>query len=166
MSESFAEESCQEIRDNKKIYLSDGNLHELHDLIPLYFTPRTPTLFARKAEQNSLIFAEIESFVILDESISYAFSDGNATSHETRFAYDLKKLDQVNWDVIHANYWNNFVDGKRMRNAEFFIYPRIPRNRIDRFIVINNDSKKRAEDLAALWHASINIEVDKGYFFE
>jgi hypothetical protein len=165
LSDSFADPDCQDIRDRKEIYLTDGRLHKLHNLVPLYFTPKTPTLFRIREDQETLAFAEVESFVILDPQIEYAFCDGNATSHPTSFSYDLNKLDRIDWKVIRSNYWNDFPDGKRIRNAEFFIYPRIPLNRIARFIVFNAAAQAKAEDLANKCQMGINVIVDTACFF-
>lgn len=45
---SFADETVQRYRNKRVITLSNMEKHNLHDLVPLYLTPKTPTLYVRK----------------------------------------------------------------------------------------------------------------------
>ena len=44
-STSFAEIGVQERRDAINIALAEKNIYNIHDMVPLYLTPKTPTLF-------------------------------------------------------------------------------------------------------------------------
>mgnify|MGYP000323085569 FL=1 len=89
---SFAEESVQERRHNKTVELSDRSQVNLHDLVPLYFTPKTPTLFARKDIQSKIFFVEISVSLIYEEAQNFSFTDGNAGSDSTQFFRNLNDL--------------------------------------------------------------------------
>ena len=88
-STSFAEIGVQESRDAINIALADKKIYNIHDMVPLYLTPKTPTLFARKNIREQLFFSVIQSFILTDDQIEFVFSDGNAGSSSTRFFYSL-----------------------------------------------------------------------------
>ena len=105
---SFAEESVQNRRHARHVTLSDGVDVTVHELVPLYLTPRTPTLSARRSEQERLTFLDISADAICDPGIQFAFTDGNAGASDTSFYRNLNKLDKIPWNVIFADYWTNF----------------------------------------------------------
>ena len=162
---SFAEEGVQYKRDTKKIKLTDGNWYNIHDLVPLYLTPRTPTLYSRKNMQSNFFFCVVQSFLICSETTNFAFSDGNAASHATSFHYSLKKLNEIPWDVIRAKSWNEFPDGKRKRNSEFLIYPKVPVSRIWRFVVNNAKLKSKLESELNRFGLEKEVTINQRYFF-
>lgn len=162
---SFAEESVQNRRDPKIINLTGEISANLHDLVPLYLTSKTPTLSARREMQNDIFFAVIQSRLLFDDDIEYAFTDGNAASMDTKFYYSLNKLSEIPWSVIKAPYWNDFADGKRKRNAEFLIYPKISVERIDKILINNEQSKKYIDEVINRLKMNIKTECQPAYFF-
>ncbi len=162
---TFANPDVQDKRETKKIKLSNGKLYSVHDLVPLYLTPKTPTLYSRKKEQRDYFFIVVQSFVISDEEIEFAFSDGNVASKTTRLFSNLAELNKIPWEVINAKYWKNFEDGTRKRNAEFLIYPKIQINRFWRIVVNNNQLKDYIEKMLKDLNIDIEIRIDKTLFF-
>ena len=75
---SFAEESVQDRRHVRKIQLSNQVTVTIHDVVPVYLVPRTPTLSARRESQNRIFFLVINTDVLAQENTDFAFSDGNA----------------------------------------------------------------------------------------
>ena len=147
---SFANESVQKRRQTKKIKFSCGKRLLIHDAVPLYFTPFTPTLFAVREKSNEICFAVVDADVIFDPENSFAFSDGNAGSSRTRFFCDTKDLCRLPWDIIRATYWNDFEDGVRRRNSECLIYPKVAIDKIKWFIVSTDENKRHAKDFLDL----------------
>lgn len=162
---SFADESVQEKRHIKIVELSSRAQIELHDLVPVYLTPRTPTLSARRNIQNDMVFIVVDSGVICDEKIEFAFTDGNAGSQDTSFFRNLYKLSEIPWKVINADYWNDFSDGKRQRNAEFLIYPRIQKSYFKKIVVNNHLLQRIVENRLVEMRIDIPAVVDTSYFF-
>ena len=108
--------------------------------------------------------------VIYTEHISnpnkdFAFTDGNAASEDTSVYRSLNSLNKLNWTIINSEFWNDKADGKRIRNSEFLIYPKIEVEYISEFSV-NNDKLKLEFDIE-LKKKSIKIPVtiDKKCFF-
>ncbi|MFQ5688304.1 MAG: DarT ssDNA thymidine ADP-ribosyltransferase family protein [Candidatus Scalindua sp.] len=141
-STSFAFETVQERRDSKTIELSNNLKIPLHDLVPLYMTPRTPTLSRLRDKQDKLAFIVIDAQVICDEKTAFAFTDGSAAAHHTKSYSSLFKLSEIPWNVVNADRWTELEDGRRKRNAEFLIYPRIEARYIIKFVVENFSSGK------------------------
>ena len=165
--ESFADEAVQKRRDKQNVFLSNGSKKNLHDLVPMYIKPKTPTLYARKNIQEKIFFCEIQSFILTDNDISYAFCDGNAGSSKTKFYRNIKNIDKLPWDVLSSYNWSDSEDGKRKRNAEFLIYPKVKLDRIWRFIVINEKNKKKLETILSKNNIEkdVIVDTDKKYFF-
>lgn len=163
---SFAYDTVQERRHHRHVCLSSGNWVNVHDLVPVYLTPRTPTLFAKLSLKDSMCFAVIDSRIVLDSHIEFAFTDGNAGSEQTIFYNTPQELCHIPWDVVKAQYWNTFEDGVRQRNAEFLIYPSIELQYIKWFVVSNPYEVQHIED--ALYSRGIHhiqTDFDTWYFF-
>jgi len=162
---SFAEETVQEKRHNRTVDLSNGTSVTIHDLVPVYLTPRTPTLSVRRERQNEIFFLVIGSDILGDESIEFAFTDGNAASRDTQFFKSLYKLASLPWDVINSEYWTEFPDGRRRRNAEFLIYPYISPCYFKELVVSN----RHAYDICSRQLTEIDLHlplsIDQGFFF-
>lgn len=162
---SFAEESVQDRRHIREIELSNKTKVTIHDLVPLYLVPRTPTLSARRDCQDRIFFIVINSDIVADEKTEFAFSDGNAASQETRFFNSLYKLKYLPLDVIKADYWNDFSDGKRKRNAEFLIFPSVPPKYFIRIVILDLNLQNHCKMLVQKFGSSIDVIVDSSYFF-
>ena len=162
---SFAEESVQERRHNKTVKLSDKSQVNLHDLVPLYFTPKTPTLYARKDLQSKIFFVEISVSLIYEEANNFSFTDGNAGSDSTQFFRNLNDISSLPLEVINAEYWNNFEDGRRKRCAEFLVYPKVDAKYINKFVVINNEALSICKDIIrGESNCNIPIDIDLNFF--
>ena len=166
ISGSFADISVQERREGKSYYLSDAKSYNLHDVVPLYFKAQTPTLSVRREQQENLFFCKVSILkLISNPKIAFAFTDGNAASDDTRSYYDLKKLDKLKWEVINSEFWTDKKDGKRIRNAEFLIYPKIEIEYIFEFSVNNQKLKEESEDILLKNSIKIPVTIDKRCFF-
>ena len=151
------------------INISDRTRRNLHDLVPLYFTPKTPTLYARQNNQYNFFFSKISSIkIISDLKKNFAFTDGNAASDLTKQYWNLKNLPKLKWDIILAESWADKEDGKRIRNAEFLIHSNIEIKFITEFIVLNPDLKIKFEKILEKKNIKIpvNKDLDFSYFFQ
>ena len=162
---SFAEESVQERRHNKIVKLSDHSQVNLHDLVPLYLTPKTPTLHARKNIQSEIFFLVISIALIYDEKNNFCFTDGNAASESTVFFRNLKDLSALPIEVINAEYWSDFDDGKRKRCTEFLVYPRVDIKYIIQFVVIDGDTRSTCSNIMKQLNCDIPMSINKDFFF-
>ena len=168
---SFAEESVQNRRRNVDVLLTSHIKIPLHDLVPLYLVPKTPALSARRERRGELFFIDVSPDVLCDPVNEFAFTDGNAASSQTQFFRSLHHLDKIPWDVVQAEYWSDFPDGRRRRCAEFLVYPSVAPRYFSRLVVGSPDAANACASLLRRAPSrssghQIEIEVEPGYFFQ
>ena len=105
----------------------------LHDYVPLYFTPKNPMLYRRRAIQEDIAILCLDKDLLFQDGV--IFSDGNAASNRTRFFDDIQYLSMLDWSCIRAVRWNGFPDGRRKRCAEVLVPDHVPFGDIQRIIV-------------------------------
>ena len=66
---------------------------------------------------------------VAEERLQFAFTDGHADMAFSQFFADLAALDQVDWQIMGATYWNDTQedgDRSRRRQAEFLVHRFFP----------------------------------------
>ena len=71
----------------------------------------------------------------------------------------------LNWEIINSEFWNDKVDGKRIRNSEFLIYPKIEIKYISEFSVNNQKLKEEFKNILLKNSIKIPVAVDERCFF-
>jgi len=153
----ISDPDVQDIRANRKI----DNIIPLHEYVPLYFSPRNPMLFRRKQHQDDIVILGIDSQLLLETNV--IFSDGNAAARRTKFYQGAQMLNQLSWNVIWAQYWKYFEDGKRIKCAEILVCPTVAPNRIK--AVFCRSQKHGNIILAAIQETDIIGRVDPDLYF-
>jgi hypothetical protein len=95
----------------------------IHEYTALYINPRNPMLYVRRHLQNELCLLETSLTVLTTNQ--YLITDGNAASRDTQFYNSVKDLEKLSWEILHAKYWGDLLEGKRKRCAEVLIYPKV-----------------------------------------
>ncbi|TGD72207.1 DUF4433 domain-containing protein [Mangrovimicrobium sediminis] len=132
----------------------------LHDYAPLYVNPRNPMLFRLQDLNNSLCLLEISLDVLRDTgSRDLIYTDGNAASGATNFFSGMEGFDNLPWDVLMAEYWNDKEDGKRKRCAEVLIHPKVAKRHIS---AIHCYSRQLAQELGGIYG---NVRFNPSTFF-
>lgn len=142
---SFANEEVQSKRHIIKVVTMGDISYSIHDFVPVYLTPKTPTLYATREFKEQIFMCVIDTSILRYVNISYLFTDGNAASGATKIYDNPEDIEQISWDVIHADYWNDFPDGRRKRCAEFLLKPSIMLDYIKKIVVCNDDAKNILE---------------------
>ena len=130
---------------------------KIHQYAPLYIKVKNPMLYVKKNIHDDLCLIEV-SLSVLSEN-NFLISDGNAASRNTKFYNSLDKLYLLPWEVLQANYWSDFRDGKRQRCAEVLIYPSI------KPIYIKQIHCYSSATLHYLEQLSCNVKMTKNLFF-
>lgn len=117
----------------------------LHDYTPTYLNIKNPMLFVKGDLQNTICLIEL-SLSILSEK-SFLFTDGNAAAKITKFYNSVNDLERLPWDVLNAEYWNDFEDGKRKRCAEVLVYQNIPPKYIIKIYCNSHETLKQLSSL-------------------
>lgn len=136
-STDISDPGAQRWRDRKESVYS----RSIHDYTPLYLNVRNPMLYVKRKINSSLCLIEVSVEII--NTRKCVISDGNAASRETKFyAKDNQDLN-IFWDVLSAEYWSNFPDGKRKRCAEVLVYPCVDKQFIRRIHFHSYDTLQR-----------------------
>ena len=136
VSADISDPNVQERRADKSVF---GR--PLHDYVPLYFNPKNPMLFVRRGIQDHLVILFFDRELLVQDGV--VFTDGNAASDSTNFFTDVSRLDDLDWDCIRAEYWNDYPDGTRIRCAEVLVPDAIPFTKIQRIRVRTSATRDR-----------------------
>lgn len=123
--QSIADKSVQRRRDVKKVFGMS-----IHDYVPLYLVRRNPMLL-KVWQDFPGDFAYVRVNLKAADKGCTTISNGNAASDATCFFRKLSEVDEIPWEVLRSEWWNEFPDGKRQRCAEILI----PKKVEPRFII-------------------------------
>lgn len=135
-----------------------ANHRVIHDYAPLYINPKNPMLYKLHSRQDEIVILKISAGVLQEGD--HVFTDGNAASRETKFSLNSNIVNE-SIAALMAEYWTDYVDGKRRRCAELLIYPKVQPNYILSAICKSNDL---ADEVAS--KTKIKVEVDASKFFK
>lgn len=155
--EDISDPVVQNIRANK---LVNGNQGPLHDYVNLYFNSRNPMMFRRQNVQDNIAILCVDRNYVGRPGVWY--SDGNAASGVTRFYYSRRRLYELNWNCIWADYWNDYEDGMRIRCAEVLVPGRVPVRDIQQVVVRTEQALERARRIIP---DNVPVIAHAGWFF-
>lgn len=149
------------------------NGDKLGDYIPFYFGSRMPMLYVIQRGFNGVPITFPQNIVycissvqkIRDLDLDFMFTDGHAVNALSNF-YDKQDAEQIetllDFAAIRATWWNEDLDIKRRKEAEFLVVPDVPLTAIIGYAVYNEAAK------AQLIHAGISSEkivIRANYYF-
>lgn len=147
----------QDISDNTV----NNRRSKIHDYVPLYFNPKNPMLFKRRELQDKIVILCINRELLFSNEI--LITDGNAASSSTNFYNSIDALTQLNWNIIRSEYWNDFVDGKRIRCAEALLPNVIDKIQIKNIYCSNQKSLEETKKI--ITGQNIPISINLNVFF-
>lgn len=148
------------------------------DYVPFYFCPRSIMLYILhmgnhldlnyKEGQGPIVHLEADMKAVVAwadrEKRRWACSTGNAGARYVSYFRSLDELDQLNWDAIGANRWNDSVikDGKQ---AEFLLHESFPWGLIEKIGVYDSKVADQVrKTISALGHAP-KVVVQKDWYY-
>ncbi|WP_394151530.1 DUF4433 domain-containing protein [Vibrio maritimus] len=149
--------SVQSLRDKKDPLYN----RRLHEYAPTYLSIKNPMLFVKKDMNFHLCILELSTDAINDSQ--FLLTDGNAAANETHFYNQTSELTKLPWDVLNAEYWSDYEDGKRKKCAEVLIYPSIDRKHIKAVHCSNYTAKRMVEKNAQ--NSLVPVKVSPELFF-
>ena len=158
---SIGDTSLIDTRTTKTVNISNGSRFQsygsivLGELIPFYFGVRMPMLYVmqiggnyveRATPPQNIVYVVCNVSEIILSEIGFYFSDGHATDNLSLF-YDKSKVqelpDIVDKNAITAKFWNDNLDIKRKKQAEFLVADDIPATLLTGFVCYNETAKQR-----------------------
>lgn len=147
----------------------------LGDYIPFYFAGHSPMLYKIKTGYGVKQYPQVDLIYIvcrIDDIIlncsEWCFTDGHAKNSLTKFYNSTDELTRVDWKAVQAQYWSSTEDDmdiKRRKQSEFLVKNHIPVSCIKKIIVLNEESKKKTEEIVRQCGVVIPIEVDTSFKF-
>lgn len=164
----------KERRAKKKVPLPpDGTLA---DYVPFYFAPRSPMLYAihtgyvegYSGGQEAVLHLVSSADAVKEKALKFVFTDGHAEMAISSFYKELSKLDQIDWNIMEATWWNDTdADGdrKRRRQAEFLVYQFFPWGLIEKIGVKNEGMAREVRAIVSgLKHRPVVTIQEKWYY--
>lgn len=152
-------------RDNKTTMIGDTEI-DLGYGIPFYYTSLTPMLYSIKCNVSeylkNIIVLVLDTDDLMNEFSCY-LSDGNARTNITNFAdpMSVNIKDFVDFGAVNTRYWNENLEIKRKKQAEFIVMNGpIPFKFINKIIC----GSHLAQEIVSQFHN--NVTLDERYFFK
>lgn len=166
---SAAYESVQEHRECFTVPVDPGGV--IHDYVPFYFNSLSPMLFAISrnniagVDMRDIVFFKTTAQSVDNAGKLFVFTDGHGIMDFTDYYNDLSNLPEVPWNVVNARYWNDFPDGRRLRQSEFLVHSKLDWNLIEVIGVYDNNMKTRVE--SAIQHLAYKpiVEIRTAWYF-
>lgn len=124
-----------------------GNLGEY---VPFNFCPRSVMLYVISrghddydGGQEKIVHLRSKVSAAVELDREWAFTDRHADVEHALYFDDLDDLDEVDWSVMSAKYWNDPPEKKEKRQAEFLVYERFPWDAIVEVGCHNEEIAKR-----------------------
>jgi len=166
---SSAFESVQSYREGCNVPASRGGT--IHDYVPFYFNSLSPMLYTISCgnidniRMTDLVFIKSSAETVEASNDDFAFTDGHAIMDLSDYYDSLGDLDALPWDVINARYWNDFEDGRRLRQSEFLVYDSFNLNLIEKIGVYDRGMKIQVEKIISDLHLNHVVEVKRNWYF-
>lgn len=173
---NVSHDSVQEKRRNKQVDCEPGGI--LHDNVPFYFATRSPMMYVISrgnvegydSNTTPLIYLVSSVQRVQEMALRFVFSDGHPVVKLSRFYNDLADLNEVDWKVMRAQYWNDteeYPDRERRRQAEFLVQNAFPWDAVEFLAVKNAGVKDRLDAyLARDWPDLVRpVRVAPGWYF-
>jgi hypothetical protein len=170
----IAYEHIKARRANRKVPVCRGGT--LADYVPFYFAPRSPMLYTINRGnvpnyadgQGPVVYLVASAEQIDAGGLPFAFTDGHADMGYSEFFDDLSKLDEVDWEIMKATYWNDTADDgdrKRRRQAEFLVHDFLPWRYVDEISVIDASMAQRVQTAMSALSRAPRVTVRRDWYY-
>jgi hypothetical protein len=171
----IAHKHIKERRARKRVPIDPSGT--LADYVPFYFAPRSPMLYAihtgyvegYEGGQGAILHLVTSVETVLAKRLPFVFTDGHAEMAISRFFHDVSNLNQVDWEIMKATYWNDTEqdnDRSRRRQAEFLVHDFFPWKLFKEIGVINDTVAEKIEDmLSSLIRKSPAVTVQRKWYY-
>lgn len=173
-STGIAHQHIKDRRSRRQVPLGQGGT--LADYVPFYFAPRSPMLYAihMGRVQNYTdgqapvlhLLSSVET--VIEHNLSFVFTDGHAEIAYSKFYDNMQRLDQIDWDVMRADYWNDTDDDgdrKRRRQAEFLVYRSFPVSLVAGICVYSETQVDAVKQIVGKYGLQIPVAERRNWYY-
>lgn len=152
-----------DVQDRRESILIPNGLH-LHDYANVYFNPRNPMMYRRKDEAHRICVLAVNAKIL--DFPNCIVTDGNAASRISRFYSPVEGLRQLDFNRIHATYWNDpdplvAQNNKRIECAEVLIPHSISYEMIVGAVVVDQEAQSLLQQIGF----DKEIKIYPNFFF-
>ena len=150
-----------DIQDQRRVtVIPCGPGGVIHDYVSFYLGPRSPMLLQLHTGQvpgytegqEPLVYLVSTAQAVQASGTSFVFSDGHGIARFTQWFDDLRDLNKVDWQAVHAFVWTDtleHMDRQRRKQAEFLVYKVCGWALIQEIGVVNGRMKSKVEAILA-----------------
>lgn len=164
----IGDRSLIQIRDEIIVPIPPGG--KMRDYVAFYFGPHSPMLYqiktgyegVQKVPQGEIVYLVCQMSSIIDEQLSFVFTDGHARNSLSSYYSQTNDLDKVDWAMVKEKIWRNNeddTDRQRRKQAEFLVSSMVPIRCIRAVLVYDQERYNFAKEIVDL--LGLNIPVHK-----
>lgn len=132
MAVEIGNHEIKEARRTRVVEAGPGGV--VADYAPFYFSPLSPMQFSiyrgnvptYSGGTRELVFLRSTTQRLRGLGLGVVTSDRNARQALARFTDDDDLEDFIDWQIISAQYWNDYIEGKERRQAECLVHQQVP----------------------------------------
>lgn len=114
------------------------------------------------------IYLVTKAQTVNNSGSEWVFTDGHATMAFSEFFDDLKDLDEIDWEVMESQYWNDtptLPDRKRRRQAEFLIKDCCPWELFSEIGIINSRIASRVKRMLENSTHQPTVQIHRDWYY-
>lgn len=118
--------------------------------------------------QEPLVHFVTTAQAVAASGCNWVFTDGHGTMAFTDFYNELDDLSEIDWAIIHSNYWFDTPeqpDRKRRKQAEFLIRDSCPWTLISEIGVVHSDMKRQVRGIIGNSQHQPSLRVRRGWYY-
>lgn len=157
-------------RERRITRIQCGPQGVIHDYVPFYLGPRSPMLYRLHTGwetdydegQEPLIYLVSTAQAIDKAGTGFVFSDGHGIAAFTQWFDGLDDLDNVDWDVVYAQWWKDDADDpdrQRRKQAEFLVHQFCDWSLIEKVAVVNRRMQTKVRKIMGRFPAELHRDV-------
>ncbi|MXY10418.1 MAG: DUF4433 domain-containing protein [Acidimicrobiaceae bacterium] len=145
--------------------------------VPFYFAARSPMLYiisqgdvpTYSGGQDEIVYLVTSVEKVVEEGLSFVFTDRNAALRIADYGDDLEDLDDyVDWDLMEGRMWNNTYeepDRQERRMAELLVHDHVPWSAFIGVAARNDNKCRQAEHALSSVGIEIPVRPRPGWYF-
>jgi len=144
--------------------------------VPFYFCPRSIMLYllhrgnhpdiSYRGGQGSIVHLQADLYATVkwaeENSLRWAFTLSNAGAYYFEDRADIGKLNEIDWDAIHARVW---IKQKESKQAEFLVERHFPWQLVERIGVYSETVRSQVTAILGNASKSSLVTIEKEWYY-
>ncbi|MBL7794549.1 MAG: DUF4433 domain-containing protein [Saprospiraceae bacterium] len=147
------------------------------EYVPFYLGHRSPMLYqiatghegVERIPQSDIVYIVAEHGCIVQNGLSWFFTDGHARHNMTQFYSDESGFDALDWEAIYAQQWNNTdedTDRQRRKQAEYMVKGHVPASCFAYILVYDEPTQQKVLTWLRMHSVDIPVRISKQAYYD